>query len=180
MLSRVKTGVRALLRGGPATAAVAEKPAKPAAVSDDAEVLTYDASNDTPCPAGPILTLEQCPVCGGAESTKVSRYNRFVLFDRVPDAAAPIYNYSLCHACGVVYAERRPAGERYRWLLERFEEALGRTEAGRPRPGKFSPHPSPLSDAPRRQRPRFAPNGRFLSPPPAPRPERDTPHLSNS
>ena len=66
MLSRVKTGVRALLRGGPATAAVAEKPAKPAAVSDDAEVLTYDASNDTPCPAGPILTLEQCPVCGGA------------------------------------------------------------------------------------------------------------------
>src|SRR5258706_446796 len=85
MLSRVKTGVRALLRGGPATAAVAEKPAKPAAVSDDAEVLTYDASNDTPCPAGPILTLEQCPVCGGPESTKVSRYNRFVLFDRVPE-----------------------------------------------------------------------------------------------
>src|SRR6266850_4594486 len=133
MLSRVKTGVRALLRGGPATAAVAEKPAKPAAISDDAEVLTYDASNDTPCPAAPILTLEQCPVCGGAESTKVSRYNRFVLFDRVPDAAAPIYNYSLCHGCGVVYAGRRPAGERYRWLLERFEETLGRTDAGAPR-----------------------------------------------
>ena len=163
MLSRVKTGVRALLRGGPATAAVAEKPAKPAAVSDDAEVLTYDASNDTPCPAGPILTLEQCPVCGGAESTKVSRYNRFVLFDRVPDAAAPIYNYSLCHACGVVYAERRPAGERYRWLLERFEETLGRTEAGAPRPGKFALSSSSLSDADRAQLRRMAANGVFVS-----------------
>src|SRR4051794_14183636 len=100
MLSKVRTGVRALLRGGAADAAVAEKPSKPKAAAADAEVLTYDASNDTPCPPGPILTLDRCPVCGGAEATKVSRYNRFVLFDRVPDAAAAIYNYSLCHGCG--------------------------------------------------------------------------------
>ncbi|HEY3092848.1 MAG TPA: hypothetical protein VGJ52_07115, partial [Vicinamibacterales bacterium] len=98
MLSKVKTGVRALLRGGATSAAVAEKSPKATAVPDAAEVLTYDASNDTPCPDAPILTLEQCPVCGGAESTKVSRYNRFVLFDRVPDAAAAVYNYSLCHS----------------------------------------------------------------------------------
>ena len=137
MLSKVRTGVRALLRGG-GSGAVASKPATTARRSDDGEVLSYDRSGDTECPPGPILTLEQCPVCGGAESTRVSRYNRFILFDRVPDAAARIYNYSLCHSCGVVYAARRPAGERYRWLLERFEETLGRTDAGAPRPGKFA------------------------------------------
>ena len=163
MLSRVKTGVRALLRGDAANAAVAEKQAKPAAVPRDAGTLTYDASNDTPCPAGPILTLDQCPVCGGAESTKVSHYNRFVLFDRVPDSAAAVYNYSLCHACGVVYAERRPAGERYRWLLERFEETLGRTDVGSPRPGKFALSSSSLSDPEREQLRRMVANGVFVS-----------------
>ena len=145
MLSKVKTGVRALLRGGGSSAAVAAKPQKRQASSDD-EVLTYDASNDSPCPPAPILTLERCPVCGGAESTRVSRYNRFILFDRVPDPASAIYNYSLCHACGVVYAERRPAGERYKWLLERFEETLGRTGVGTPRPGKFALSSSSLTD----------------------------------
>src|SRR5258706_11603119 len=162
MLSKVKTGVRALLRGGGSSAAVAAKPQKRKTASDE-EVLTYDGSNDSPCPPAPILTLEQCPVCGGTESTRVSRYNRFILFDRVPDAAAPIYNYSLCHACGVVYAERRPAGERYRWLLERFEETLGRTEAGAPRPGKFALSSSSLSDADRAQLRRMAANGVFVS-----------------
>ena len=116
MLSRVKTGVRALLRASGSSAAVAGKPQKRAAASAE-EVLTYDASKDSPCPSAPILMLERCPVCGGADSTRVSRYNRFILFDRVPDPACAIYNYSLCHACGVVYAERRPAGERYKWLL---------------------------------------------------------------
>ena len=163
MLSRVKTGVRALLRGDASNAAVADQRAKPAAIHDEGERLTYDASNDTPCPTGPILTLDACPVCGGAESTKVSRYNRFVLFDRVPDSAAAIYNYSLCHACGVVYAERRPAGERYRWLLERFEETLGRTEVGSPRAGKFALSSSSLSDADREQLRRMAANGVFVS-----------------
>ena len=163
MLSRVKTGVRALLRGDASNAAGAEKQARPAAVARDADTLTYDASNDTPCPPGPILTLDECPVCGGAESTKVSRYNRFVLFDRVPDAAAAVYNYSLCHACGVVYAQRRPAGERYRWLLERFEETLGRTDVGSPRPGKFALSSSSLSDPERAQLRRMVANGVFVS-----------------
>jgi SAM-dependent methyltransferase len=163
MLSRVKTGVRALLRGGAPHTAVADAPARAATVSGDAEILTYDGSNDTPCPPGPILTLEHCPVCGGAESTKVSRYNRFVLFDRVPDSAAAIYKYSLCHDCGVVYAERRPAGDRYRWLLERFEETLGRADAGAPRPGKFALSSSALSDTEREQLRRMAAHGVFVS-----------------
>jgi SAM-dependent methyltransferase len=162
MLSKVKTGVRALLRGGGSSAAVAAKPQKRQASSDD-EVLTYDASNDSPCPPAPILTLERCPVCGGAESTRVSRYNRFILFDRVPDPASAIYNYSLCHACGVVYAERRPAGERFKWLLERFEETLGRTGVGAPRPGKFALSSSSLTDDAREQLRRMVANGVFVS-----------------
>ena len=163
MLSRVKTGVRALLRGGSPSVPAAAKPARPRASVDDGEILTYDATNDTPCPAEPILTLDTCPVCGAAESTKVSRYNRFVLFDRVPDARAPVYNYALCHSCGVVYARERPAGERYKWLLERFEETLGRTEAGSPRPGKFALSSSALSDEEREQLRRMVANGVFVS-----------------
>jgi len=163
MLSRVKTGVRALLRGGASSSPAAARPASSRAADDDGDALTYDATNDTPCPAGPILTLDACPVCGGAASTKVSRYNRFVLFDRVPDARAPVYNYSLCHSCGVVYAQQRPAGERYKWLLERFEETLGRTEVGAPRPGKFALSSSALSDEAREQLRRMVANGVFVS-----------------
>src|SRR3954466_9300714 len=125
MFSKVKTGVRALLRADESNAAAAAAPAAPPSapprVTEDGEPLTYDATNDTPCPPEPILALERCPVCNGAESTRVSKYNRFILFDRVPDAAAPVYNYALCHDCGAVYAQRRPAGARYEWLLERFE-----------------------------------------------------------
>ena len=163
MLSKVRTGVRALLRGSGSPTGVVERPPKPVAGVRPGEQLTYDATDDTPCPRESILTLEHCPVCGGAESTRVSRYNRFILFDRVPDASAPIYNYSLCHACGVVYATRRPAGERYQWLLERFEETLGRTEAGAPRPGKYALSSSSLTDAARDRLRRLAANGIFVS-----------------
>jgi len=118
---------------------------------------------DSACPAGPILTLDHCPVCGGTGSTRVSKFNRFVLFDRVPDTAAPIYNYALCHDCGVVYAQRRPAAERYRWLLERFEETLGRAEVGAPRPGKFALSSSSLTDDAREHLRRLIKNGVFVS-----------------
>jgi hypothetical protein len=162
MLSKVRTGVRAFLLGGGSDARVAPQPAKTAA-SSDGEALTYDASNDTPCPVAPILTLDACPVCGGTESTKVSRYNRFILFDRVPDAQAAAYNYAMCHRCGVVFARQRPAGDRYRWLLERFEETLGRTDVGAPRPGKFALSSSALSEQDREQLRRMIANGVFVS-----------------
>ena len=92
MLSRIKSGVRAFLGADASSVDVTPTPAITERPSGEAEALTYDPSADTPCPAEPILTLEQCPVCGGAESTRVSRYNRFVLFDRTPDAASAIYN----------------------------------------------------------------------------------------
>src|SRR5262245_24420355 len=97
MLSRVARGVRACLRNAPNGTPAARSPETTAAPPDSGEQLTYDGSNDSPCPTDPILRLDACPVCEGRESTKVSRYNRFVLFDRTPDSASAIYDYSLCH-----------------------------------------------------------------------------------
>jgi SAM-dependent methyltransferase len=159
MLSKVKSGMRAFLRGGGSTA-VADTPVDPAIA---AERLTYEATDDSPCPSEPILTLDACPVCGGDEFTRVSRYNRFILFDRVPDDNAAVYKYSLCHACGVVFAQQRPAGDRYRWLLERFEETLGRTDVGAPRPGKFALSSSALGEQQREHLRRMIAHGVFVS-----------------
>jgi SAM-dependent methyltransferase len=80
----------------------------------------------TPCPPGPILTLDRCAACEGTQGTPVAEFNRFALATEKPDADAIRSDYRLCHWCGIVYASRRPAGERYRWLLEHFEETLGR------------------------------------------------------
>jgi SAM-dependent methyltransferase len=164
MLSRVRSGVRALLRSGSGdSTAIADRPTTRVAVEEESARLTYDAEDDSTCPRGPILSLDACPVCGGVDSTKVSRYNRFVLFDRVPDDKAAVYKYSLCHSCGVVFAQQRPAGARYRWLLERFEETLGRTEVGAPRPGKFALSSSALGEDERAQLQRLVRNGVFVS-----------------
>lgn len=97
---------------------------------------------DEPPPAAPvpparasrleIMVLEACPVCGSAEWTDVCEYNKLLLLERGPDPEARVYDYALCHACGVAFARRRPVGERYRHLLERFEASLGRTSENAP------------------------------------------------
>ena len=71
-------------------------------------------------------TLSACPCCGGEDFTLVSEFNRFLTSGQAPDACASRYNYSLCHACGVVFARTRPVGPRFQTLLERFENTLGR------------------------------------------------------
>lgn len=76
------------------------------------------------------LELSACPVCGESSSTLVSEYNRFLLANEAPDESSKVYNYSLCHGCGIVYAARRPVGRRFRELLAGFHENLGRV--GRP------------------------------------------------
>ncbi len=76
------------------------------------------------------VELTACPVCGETASTLISEYNRFLLADDVPDESSKVYNYSLCHGCGIVYAARRPVGRRFRELLAGFHENLGRV--GRP------------------------------------------------
>ena len=70
--------------------------------------------------------LRACPICTHTGATLVCEYNRFLLADSAPDEASKVYNYSLCHGCGVVYAARRPIGRRYRALLGAFHDNLGR------------------------------------------------------
>src|SRR5262245_42568932 len=99
VLSRLRKVARELVTTPRATSRPTSSPVTPAvptAVEGD-----FDAS----CPSGPILRLDRCPVCGNADSTpRVCRYNKFVTYPRVPDAASMVYDYALCHACGVVYA----------------------------------------------------------------------------
>jgi hypothetical protein len=115
------------------------------------------------CPADSILTLDACPLCGERDRTLVSEFNRFVHFARPPDEASLHADYCLCHGCGTVYAARRPAGSRYKWLLDHFEETLGRAGAGEKRGGKFAISSAALSDDDRAHLRRLAARGVFVS-----------------
>ena len=90
-----------------------------------------------------ILELDSCPVCLGTRWTQVCEYNKFLLLEHAPDAEASVYNYAMCHACGVVFARRRPTGARYTRLVERFDETIGRS--GRPGSGKLGPEGAMLN-----------------------------------
>ena len=96
---------------------------------DDATGTTTVAPPVAPSAPDEWRHLHACPLCGHEAATLVCEYNRFLLADTAPDDSAKIYNYSLCHGCGVVYAARRPAGPRYRQLLSSFHENLGRVGA---------------------------------------------------
>jgi SAM-dependent methyltransferase len=80
-------------------------------------------------PTASIIELTACSVCGHGAFTPVCEFNRFLLSEAVPDAAAMRADYALCHRCGVVFARRRPVGERFRFLVEHFEETIGRVSA---------------------------------------------------
>ena len=95
------------------------------------EPAVWDAIGDEepfPDPEGrEWLTLDACPVCGGAERTLVNPWNKFILIPKAPDQTSARYDYSVCHSCGVLYATRRPIGGRYNFLLAHF----GEVEIGR-------------------------------------------------
>jgi SAM-dependent methyltransferase len=160
MLSRFRRAARELIgpssrpsRPQPPSADVA--PAAPAAVEE-----LFDAS----CPPGPILRLDRCPVCGAEDATPgVCRYNKFITYERIPDAAAARYDFALCHQCGIVYATLRPSGARYDWLLEHFEETIGRAALGEQRSGKLTLSSYALTDDTREQLARLASRGVFVS-----------------
>jgi SAM-dependent methyltransferase len=78
-----------------------------------------------PIPSG-VIDLTSCSVCGHDSWTAVCEFNRFLLSETVPDADAMRADYAICHRCGVVFARRRPVGERFRFLVEHFEETIGR------------------------------------------------------
>lgn len=77
-------------------------------------------------PTDTIAELRACSVCGHEAFTPVCEFNRFLLSETAPDAQAIRADYALCHRCGVVFARQRPAGERFRFLVEHFEETIGR------------------------------------------------------
>lgn len=111
-----------------------------------------------PSAPGDWRDLRACPLCNHGEATLVCEYNRFFLADSAPDEAAKIYNYSLCHGCGVVYAARRPVGRRYRELLTGFHENLGRVGV----PSAWL-NPGSLTDADRENLRRRATKGALVS-----------------
>ncbi|MGE3578688.1 MAG: methyltransferase domain-containing protein [Vicinamibacterales bacterium] len=133
----------------------------PATVEPVPESAWVDADSD--CPPKPIERLTACPVCGETARTAVCHYNKMITMAAVPDAAAAIYDYALCHRCGVVYATRRPAGARFAWLLEHFEESLGRAQMGVRRGGKLTLSSYELDDAARAQLRALAAHGVFVS-----------------
>lgn len=107
------------------------------------------------------LALSECPACGSSEHTVVSPWNKLVLIDRIPDRAAARYDYSLCHACGLVFAARRPCGERYRFLLSHFEDVTAKR--GGAAITNLVLNPRPLDDEDRAELRRLASRGVFVS-----------------
>jgi SAM-dependent methyltransferase len=161
MLTRLRSAARDLLR--PALPVPQRTRGTDEAESSTPPLASVEEPFDSSCPHDPILKLDRCPVCGSAEATRVGRYNKIVLYERIPDTASTIYNYSLCHDCGMVYATSRPAGERYAWLLEHFEETIGRTGLGDTRSGKLTLSSYALTDDTREELRRLASHGIFVS-----------------
>ena len=159
MLSRLRKAARELVAPSAAPARRIATPAHAALRAPEPVEETFDSA----CPPGPILHIDGCPVCGATEATPVCRYNKFITYEQIPDAACMRYDYSLCHECGIVYATRRPSGERYDWLLEHFEETIGRTALGEQRSGKLTLSSYALTDDLREQLKRLASRGVFVS-----------------
>jgi SAM-dependent methyltransferase len=159
MLSRLRKAARELVAPSTAPARGIAAPAHAALRAPEPVEETFDSA----CPPGPILHIDRCPVCGATEATPVCRYNKFITYEQIPDAACIRYDYALCHECGIVYATRRPSGERYDWLLEHFEETIGRTALGEQRSGKLTLSSYALTDDMRQHLKRLASRGVFVS-----------------
>ena len=108
------------------------------------------------------LDLDRCPFCGHSERTVVVEWNKLIMLAKGPDQNSAIYNYSCCHRCGVVYAARRPVGQRFCFLLEHFGEVTGKAAADGIIPNPML-NPYPLSDADKDQLRRMASRGVWVS-----------------
>jgi SAM-dependent methyltransferase len=134
----------------------------------DYEPPTWESITDEgplPDPEGrEWLALAACPVCGGAERTLVNPWNKLILIAKAPDQTSVRYDYSVCHACGVLYASRRPIGGRYHFLLAHFGEVVAKRGAGGT--GQITNrllNPYPLTDEDRAELRRLAAHGVFVS-----------------
>ena len=111
------------------------------------------------------IILDACPLCGAGEGTLVNPWNKLLLLERAPDDASARYDYTMCHACGVVSARRRPFGARYRFLLEHFGEVTAKRAKrgdGREIPNPVL-NPYPLSAEEREELKRLVRRGIFVS-----------------
>ena len=108
------------------------------------------------------LLLDKCPFCGHGERTVVVEWNKLIMLQKAPDQQSARYDYSLCHACGVVYASRRPVGERFLFLLRHFGEVTGKAAADGVIPNPLL-NPYPLSEADNERLRRMASRGVWVS-----------------
>lgn len=108
------------------------------------------------------LLLDRCPYCGHGERTLVLEWNKLIIIEVAPDETSARYDYSLCHACGVVYAARRPSGRRLAYLLEHFGEVTAKQGGGVAIANPLL-NPYPLSEDDRDQLGRMAARGVFVS-----------------
>jgi hypothetical protein len=135
------------------------------------EAQTTDA-----IPTDSILELRACSVCGTEKFTAVCEFNRFLLSETAPDAHAIRADYALCHRCGVVFARRRPVGKRFGFLVEHFEETIGRVPADQQRGTKVLGSRR-LSEEAREELRTKAIQPMFVSEVPRPKRSQRLPHL---
>jgi len=108
------------------------------------------------------LSLDRCPFCGHDERTVVVEWNKLIMLAKAPDQQSARYNYSCCHRCGVVYAARRPCGQRFLFLLQHFGEVTGKAAADGVIPNPLL-NPYPLSDKDKEHLRRMAAHGVWVS-----------------
>ena len=106
--------------------------------------------------------LERCPVCGHDDHTLVNPWNKLLLLEKAPDGDSARYDFCVCHACGMLFARRRPVGTRHRFLLEHFGEITAKVGGGREIRNRVL-NPYPLSEADREELRRLAARGVFVS-----------------
>ena len=103
------------------------------------------------------LHLAACPACGTTGRTVVCEWNKLILLDTAPDEQAARYDYAVCHGCGILYATGRPAGARYQFLVDHFEDVIDK-DAKNP-----LLNPYPLTDEDRARYRRLTARGPFVS-----------------
>jgi hypothetical protein len=160
ILRRIDARVSGLGAAAAPAAAAPDSDETESPVPPDTADVPPIARVETPAIDDEWMVLAACPACGSAAGGPVvCEYNRFLVHGNPPDPDFHIYNYTLCRHCGIVYAARRPRGERYRRLLHTFTESLGRATQS----GNLLLNPKPLSEEDRRELDRRAARGVFVS-----------------
>jgi SAM-dependent methyltransferase len=108
------------------------------------------------------LQLDACALCGSFAFTIVNPWNKLLLGEKAPDDGSARYDYAVCHACGLLFATRRPTGARYRFLLEHFGEVTAKVGGAREIANPML-NPYPLSPADRERLQAMLARGVFVS-----------------